>query len=77
VAQLTIRNVDDQLVRALKIRAATNGRSAEAEVREILRAALTGRGSELTLKDHLLAMPPAGDDADFDRIEGALRELDL
>ena len=38
--QLTVRNVHEQVVRALKQRAAAHGRSAEAEHREILRAAL-------------------------------------
>jgi plasmid stability protein len=40
MAQLTVRNVDDRVVRALKRRAADHGRSAEAEHREILRRAL-------------------------------------
>lgn len=40
MAQLTVRNVNDQIVRALKQRAAAHGRSAEAEHREILRQAL-------------------------------------
>lgn len=40
MAQLTVRNVNDQIVRALRQRAAMHGRSAEAEHREILRAAL-------------------------------------
>lgn len=38
--QLTVRRVDDRIVRALKRRAAEHGRSAEAEHREILRASL-------------------------------------
>jgi antitoxin FitA len=42
VATLTVRNLDDDLVRALRIRAAEHGRSAEAEHREILRQVLTG-----------------------------------
>lgn len=37
---LTVRNLDAHLVRRLRIRAAEHGRSAEAEHREILRAAL-------------------------------------
>jgi antitoxin FitA len=37
---LTVRNVDDDLIRALRIRAAKNGRSAEAEHRAILREVL-------------------------------------
>lgn len=44
MAQLTVRNVDDQVVRALKQRAAAHGRSAEAEHREILRRALLEDG---------------------------------
>ena len=40
MAQLTVRNINEQVVRALKQRAAAHGRSAEAEHREILRAAL-------------------------------------
>lgn len=36
MGQLTIRKVDDEVIRRLKIRAAENGRSAEAEVRALL-----------------------------------------
>lgn len=47
MATLTVRNLDDDVVRALRIRAAEHGRSAEAEHREILRSALasTARSS--------------------------------
>lgn len=40
VAQLIVRNLDDDLVRRLKERAAANGVSAEEEHRRILRDAL-------------------------------------
>ncbi|MFT3887069.1 MAG: hypothetical protein QM713_02740 [Arachnia sp.] len=40
MAVLTVRNVPDDVHRALKVRASAHGRSAEAEVREILSAAL-------------------------------------
>ncbi len=40
MAQLTVRKVPHQIVDSLKKRAAANGRSAEAEHREILRRAL-------------------------------------
>ena len=36
MAVLTVRNVPDDVHRALRVRAAQNGRSTEAEVREIL-----------------------------------------
>ena len=42
MATLTVRNLADDLVRRLRIRAAEHGRSAEAEHREILRANLAG-----------------------------------
>jgi antitoxin FitA len=43
---LIVRNVDDELVRRLRMRAARHNRSAEAEHREILRQALTGEPGE-------------------------------
>jgi len=40
MASLHVRNVDDEIVTRLKERAARNGRSAEAEHRALLKAAL-------------------------------------
>ena len=40
MGQLTVRNVDADVVAALKVRASRNGRSAEAEHRMILRQVL-------------------------------------
>lgn len=42
MGSLHVRNLDEELVRRLKQRAARHGRSAEAEHREILRSALSG-----------------------------------
>lgn len=42
MATLTVRNLEDDVVRRLRVRAAEHGRSAEAEHREILRTALVG-----------------------------------
>jgi len=39
MAVLTVRNLPDEVHRSLRVRAATNGRSTEAEVRAILTAA--------------------------------------
>jgi plasmid stability protein len=39
--QLLVRNVDEETIARLKARAAANGRSMEAELREVIRAALT------------------------------------
>lgn len=43
---LIVRNVEDEVVRRLKIRAARHDRSAEAEHREILRQALASEPGE-------------------------------
>ena len=40
MASITIRNLDDDLKRRLRVRAAEHGRSMEAEVRDILRQAV-------------------------------------
>ncbi|MDW5596656.1 plasmid stabilization protein [Conexibacter stalactiti] len=40
MATITVRNLDDDVKRRLRMRAAENGRSMEAEAREILRVAL-------------------------------------
>lgn len=67
MAQLIVRDLERDVVDALKQRAARRGRSAEAEHREILREAL-GRGRKAKpLKQLLLDMPPAGEDRDFAR----------
>jgi antitoxin FitA len=65
MGQLIVRNVDDRLVRELKIRAARHGRSMEAEHREILRAHLGPEPSRVSFKDLIAAMPDVGEDDDF------------
>ena len=40
MAMLTVRNLPDEVHRALRVRAALHGRSTEAEVREILSVAV-------------------------------------
>jgi plasmid stability protein len=77
MGQLIVRNVDEKLVRALKLRAAANGRSAEAEHREILREALAPARPIRTLKDALLSIPAVGDDADFERPRDMGRKIRL
>jgi plasmid stability protein len=50
LASLNVRNLDDELICRLKRRAARHGHSAEAEVREILRNALSGE-AEVSFDD--------------------------
>ena len=66
MAQLVVRNLSDELVRALKQRAAKRNRSAEQEHREILKAALQGPRRR-PLAELLASMPNVGTDADFAR----------
>ena len=42
MASVSVRNLDDELLARLKRRAARHGRSTEAEIREIIRQALSG-----------------------------------
>ena len=65
---LLVRGVDEELIRALKERAGAHGRSAEAEHRAILAAAL-GRPKRRSFVEVLASMPKVGLDADFERIE--------
>ena len=65
---LLVRGVDEELVRALKERAGAHGRSAEAEHRAILHAALA-RPRRRSFAEVLASMPPVGLDADFERVE--------
>jgi plasmid stability protein len=68
MANLTVRNVPDEVHRALRVRAAEHGRSTEAEVREIIAAAvvpverillgdaLASLGRDLDLTDNDIAV---------------------
>jgi antitoxin FitA len=67
MAQLIVRNLDEEIVVRLRQRAAKHRRSTEAEHREILREALMPRRRGASFKEHLLAMPDAGTDVDFAR----------
>ena len=67
MAQLIVRNLDDEIVVRLQQRAAEHGRSIEAEHRAILREVLLPTRRRTSLKDHLLAMPDIGNDRDFRR----------
>ena len=65
---MLVRGVDEELVRTLKERAGAHGRSAEAEHRAILAAALA-RPRRRSFAEVLASMAPVGLDADFERVE--------
>jgi len=60
MAQLIVRSLDDRVLAALRARAARNGRSVEAEHREVLRQALLDDQERPDFKDLLRAMPDLG-----------------
>jgi plasmid stability protein len=77
MAQLIVRNVEDDLVRELKVRAARKGQSAEEEHRQILRQALRPKPSRRSLKKLLTEMPDVGEDKDFERADDLGRDIEL
>jgi plasmid stability protein len=62
MANLTIRNMEDEVVERMKERAAQNGRSLEAELREVVRQAASRRTRKelLAAADRVAAMTPKG-----------------
>ena len=66
MSQLIVRDIPPEVVGALKRRAARHGRSAEAEHRSILRAALEAEVEAGSFKAMLASMPDVGLDEDFD-----------
>ncbi len=75
MGQLLVRNLDDDLVSLLKIRAAQHGQSMEAEHRSILKEVLTEKPDNIpSLKTLLLEMPEI-DDIDLQRNKDVGRDI--
>ncbi len=82
VAQLIVRNIEDEVVHRLKVRAATHGVSMEEEHRRLLRKALLDgvSGTKKSFPEMLLSIPKgAGDEPDnlFDRQKDFPRSVEL
>ena len=69
MAHLTVRNVGEDVVDALRRRAAANGRSAEAEHRELLRAVLLGADEDFAAWAEALLLRSSVDSADIIRAD--------
>lgn len=76
MAQLIVRNLEDEVVRRLKEQAGRHGHSAEEEHRRILRAALL-RGATTDFKNMLSDFPDVIDDRDLERIRDLPRPVAL
>lgn len=76
MAQLLVRDIESDVVRELKLRAARHGHSAEEEHRQILREVLRSQEGP-SLKGLLFAIPDVGEDRDFERLLDRGRSVEL
>ena len=80
MAELVVREVEPAIIAKLKERADKHRRSVEVAHRAILRDTLLVGDQDLstmTFEEYLREMPDVGTDADFSRIEGSIRDVDL
>ena len=80
MAELVVREVEPAIIAKLKERADMHRRSVEDEHRAILRDTLLVGDQDLstmTFEEYLRKMPDVGTDADFSRIDGSIRDVDL
>lgn len=68
MANLIVRNVNEDIIKALKTRAGRHGTSAEAEHRKILAQALV-KPRKRSFVEAIAAMPNVGKDSDFKRVQ--------
>jgi hypothetical protein len=76
MAQLLVRNLEPEVVKKLRQKAANDGISMEEEHRRILRHSLLGKKSKpkMSFKEFLLTMPDVGDDSIFARPKSKMRK---
>ncbi len=67
MANLIVRNIDEAIIKALKLRASQHGVSAEAEHRKILEQVLL-KPQRKSFAEVLSQIPNVGNDADFERV---------
>jgi antitoxin FitA len=78
--ELILREVEPSIMAKLRERAARHRRSVDEEHLAILRETLlddSDTAPAMTFEAYLRTMPDVGVDADFSRIDGAIREVDL
>ena len=68
MANLIVRNVEDEVVQALKEQSGKHGVSAEEEHRRILRQALL-KPRQKSFVEVLTQIPNVGEDQDFARVQ--------
>ena len=75
--QILMRRLDQNIVRRLRAKAASDGISAEEEARRILRRSLVGEAPNMPLIDFLRSMPDVGDGRIFRRPKRKPRKVKL
>ena len=77
MAQLLVRNLEEEVVQALRKKAAEEGTSVEEAHRRLLRSVLLSKKSTKTFKEALLEMPDDGDDKILGRLRRKPRKVVL
>ena len=77
MAQLLVRDLEEEVVQALRQKAAEEGTSVEEAHRRLLRSALLSKNNAKTFKEALLEMPDDGDDSVFERVRRKPRKVVL
>jgi plasmid stability protein len=79
MAQLIVRNIEDEVAQKLRERAAKNGVSAEEEHRRILRMAVNEDSTkpEMDFKEFLMFGCATDVDVEFPRAKDKMREIDF
>ena len=78
MTDILIRDIDNKLDKALKIRAIQHGRTREAEIKSILKSVVSRRPEKRSLAEVLMDIPKldTNTDALFDRPAGSARNLE-
>ncbi len=75
MAQLLVRELEEEVVQALRLRAAAEGTSVEEAHRRVLRSVLLSKKPRKTFKEALLEMPDDGDNSIFERVRRKPRKV--
>ena len=78
MTDILIRDIDNELDKALKIMAIEHGRTREAEIKSILKSAISTLPERRSLADVLMEIPRLNTDSDelFKRPAGYSRNMD-
>lgn len=77
MAQLLVRELEEEVVQALRLRAAAEGTSVEEAHRRLLRSVLLSKKPRRTFKEALLEIPDDGDDSIFEPVRRKPRKVVL